>query len=185
MMLLPQSSAFNYLKIRLESVSTLGMLRCIPERYISCKIVWYDIHTCCLIFFWAFWSYSTFAISSSPELKIKETEKLSFSELLDTFRDIQLKHAMLRKAGIKDHTNETITQHVIHHPEYMQYMFTINSYYFLLGTFLECIIFRLCYIFASFHVPILPVLRQNSLLAQHADEAKLEQEHSSAKQESK
>jgi vacuole morphology and inheritance protein 14 len=34
MMLLPQSSAFNYLKTRLESVSAMGMLSCIPERYV-------------------------------------------------------------------------------------------------------------------------------------------------------
>lgn len=33
MMLLPQSSAFSYLKTRLESVAPLGMLACVPDRY--------------------------------------------------------------------------------------------------------------------------------------------------------
>jgi len=68
LMLLPQSSAFNSLKTRLESVSTLGLLTYIPE--------------------------SAYAASSKST---KESEKLDFKQLLQQFQATQDKHALKRK----------------------------------------------------------------------------------------
>ena len=78
MMLLPQSSAFNYLKIRLESVSTIGMLQCIPE--------------------------SSFAVSRKFEVNVKETDKFDFKNLLETFRETQKKHAAHRKSVLRQNS---------------------------------------------------------------------------------
>lgn len=82
LMLLPQSSAFNSLKIRLESVSPLGLLNCIPD--------------------------SDFAMSSKleinwkdripdkqqwpPEKPKKETDQLEFRQLLHQFVSVQQLH---------------------------------------------------------------------------------------------
>lgn len=75
LMLLPQSSAFNFLKTRLESVSTLGSNKYIPE--------------------------SQYAISSRHTSAGKETDSLNFSDLLGQFRATQIKHQSLRKETLR------------------------------------------------------------------------------------
>jgi len=69
--LLPQSSAFTSLKTRLESVSPLGLLTCIPD--------------------------SAYAVTSSQAKLLKETEQLDFKQLLQQFQSMQEKHLLRRK----------------------------------------------------------------------------------------
>jgi len=75
LMLLPQSSAFSSLKTRLESVSPLGLLNCIPE--------------------------SNYAVSAFPAKRPKETEQLDFKQLLQQFQLMQEKHLARRKKVFK------------------------------------------------------------------------------------
>jgi vacuole morphology and inheritance protein 14 len=84
-MLLPQSTAFEKLKNRLNSVSSLGVLHLIPKKYGS------------------FGELELMFISRSESIS-ESTLKINFDQLLDHFLKLQQMHSSLAKQQRKSKT---------------------------------------------------------------------------------
>lgn len=99
LMLLPQSGAFKSLKERLESVTTLGLLNCIPESEFAVP--------------------SLKNLNNKPDarrLNLRETERLNFQDLLLQFKIIQARHQtrltqVFRQNSLLTHDSSASTSH--------------------------------------------------------------------------
>jgi vacuole morphology and inheritance protein 14 len=89
MMLLPQSSAFSYLKTRLDAASAMGLLTCIPPSAFATSTSAAAVG--------AFGSVGADASAG----KVVETQTLNFADLLGEFCATQQRHAALRKVVLK------------------------------------------------------------------------------------